>query len=80
MRLDVLMKGHRPLQKLQMAIIKLLAGRVPDPIRLFSYRREFFGKAISACFTEALRERSEWTVGERELFAAFVSKLNHCVY
>jgi hypothetical protein len=27
---------------------------------------------------EALRGPSEWSVGERELFAAYTSKLNHC--
>jgi len=27
-----------------------------------------------------MRGPSEWTVGERELFAAFVSRLNQCVF
>lgn len=80
MRLDALHHGHRPLQKLQLGIIRTLLGRVPGPIALFSYRRDFFGAAISDAFTEALRGPSQWTVGEREIFAAFVSKLNQCLY
>ena len=80
MRLDLLHHGHRPLQKAQLWIIEKLVGRVPGPIALFSYRRHFFGKAITDCFTEALRGPSVWTVGEREIFAAFVSKLNQCPF
>lgn len=80
MRLGLLHRGHRPLQKAQLWIIRKLTGTVPGPIALFSYRRRFFGQAFSACLTEAMRGPSEWTVGERELFAAFVSKLNQCAY
>jgi hypothetical protein len=63
-----------------MAIIKTLVGRVPGPIATMSYRREYFGHAMSDAFQDALRGPSEWTVGERELFAAFVSKQNQCAY
>jgi hypothetical protein len=80
MRLRILEKGHRPLQKVLLRVVKLLAGRVPGPIALMSYRRELFGKYLAACFQESMRESREWSVGEVELFSAFVSKLNQCAY
>ncbi len=80
MRLDVLEHGHRPVQKVFLRIMRLVAGRMPGPILLFNYRSELFGKAFAACAQEALRESTAWSVGEVELFAAFVSKLNRCAY
>ncbi|MEP7124004.1 MAG: hypothetical protein ABJE95_23960 [Byssovorax sp.] len=80
MRLDILDHGHRPVQKLFLGIIALLAGRRPGPIWVMSYRSELFGKAFSACLQEAMGKSTEWSVGEVEVFAAFVSKQNQCVY
>lgn len=48
--------------------------------RVLIYRAEIFGLAFSKYIQEVLRGPSEWSVGERELFAAFVSQKNHCVY
>ena len=42
------------------------------------YRPEFFGQHFASYLHECSRGDSEWTVGERELFAALVSKLNQC--
>lgn len=80
MRLEILKTGHRPLQKLLMRVVKRLVGQVPGPIALMSYRRELFGKGLARCFQEAMREQTQWSVGEVELFAAFVSKQNSCSY
>ena len=80
MRLDVLEHGHRPVQKVFLRIIQLIAGRRPGPILVFSYRSELFGKAFAACLEEAMRGSRAWSVGEVELFAAFVSRLNRCAY
>jgi hypothetical protein len=41
-------------------------------------RRELFGEPYSDALDLALRGRSDWSEGERELFAAFVSSLNEC--
>jgi len=43
-----------------------------------SHRRELFGKYLAACFQQGMRGAQEWSVGEVELFAAFVSQLNAC--
>lgn len=80
MRLRILESGHRPLQKLLLRVVRLVAGRVPGPIAMMSYRRELFGRHLAACFQESMRASTAWTVGEVELFSAFVSKLNRCAY
>jgi hypothetical protein len=80
MRLQILHNGHRPLQKLLLRVVARVVGQVPGPIAVMSYRREIFGKGLSACFQEAMRKQTEWSDGETEVFAAFVSKLNSCAY
>ena len=80
MRLEILRTGFRPLQRLQMWIIARLAGAVPPPVATMSYRREFFGEEFAALIHAAMRGKSAWSVGEREIFSAFVSRLNQCEY
>lgn len=81
MRLRVVERGHRLPQKLRIAMIRLLSRRrVVDIIRTLLYRPEFFGRPISAWTQAVMRGPSEWSVGERELFAAFTSRLNRCVF
>jgi hypothetical protein len=80
MRLEILRSGHRPVQKFFLAIIRRLVGQVPGPIATMSYRSEFWGKDFSGLLQEAMRGPSSWSVFEREIFSAFVSKLNQCRY
>jgi hypothetical protein len=80
MRLRILESGHRPVQKLFLRIFKAISGLAPGPILALSYQRELCGKYLAACYQEGLREVTEWSVGEVELFAAFVSKINACRY
>jgi len=58
----------------------MMGGRenVPEIIPLFWYRPEFFGEAFLAHVQRTLRGDSWWTVGERELMAAWVSQTNGC--
>lgn len=49
-----------------------------DIIRTSLYRPEFFGTPFRAWTQTVMRGPSEWSVGERELFAAFVSRINQC--
>jgi hypothetical protein len=56
------------------------ARNVSDIIRTFLYRPEFFGKPFADATHDALRGPSDWSAGERELFAAFASSLNHCPF
>ena len=81
MRLMVVERGHRLPQKLLMGVIRVVSRRrVPDIIRTLLYRPEFFGNPFSAYIQAVLRGPSTWSVGERELFAAFTSRLNQCEF
>ena len=51
-----------------------------DIRRTLTYRAEVFGHPFSAYLQKVLRGPSDWSVGERELFAAFVSRKNQCMY
>jgi len=63
------------------AIDRAYAGEpTVDVVKTLHYRPELFGRPFSAAVDEAMRGPSEWTPGERELFAAFVSSRNQCVF
>jgi hypothetical protein len=49
-------------------------------LKTLHYRPEVFGRAYCDALDLAMRGRSDWTAGERELFAAFVSALNQCPF
>jgi hypothetical protein len=49
-------------------------------LKTINYRPEIFGRPFSAALDLAMRGPSDWTTGERELFAAFVSSLNQCPF
>jgi hypothetical protein len=56
---------------------------VPRPLgvlKTLNYRSELFGRPYSDALDLAMRGPSDWSPGERELFAAFVSSLNQCVF
>jgi hypothetical protein len=55
-------------------------GHAPGVVRTLFYRKEFFGRPFSELTQHVMRGPSPWTVGERETFAAFVSRLNQCVF
>jgi hypothetical protein len=62
-----------------------LTGKVgkmetPDVVRSLNYRSGFFGGPFTMVVQDVMRGQSEWTVGERELFAAYTSYLNQCPY
>jgi hypothetical protein len=80
MRLEVLKHGHSGLQKMQLWVLRVISGRALEPVLMMSYRRNFFGKYWARCLQEGLRNAHEWSVGELETFAAFVSSLNRCCF
>ena len=81
MRLSALDTGHRPPQKFLLGLVRLVTKTEPvDVIKVFMYRPEFFGKPFCDLGHVVLRGPSDWTVGERELFGAFTSKLNACTF
>ena len=52
----------------------------PDVVKTLLYRPELFGEPFSEALDEAMRGPSDWSPGERELFAAFTSLLNQCPF
>ncbi len=59
------------------------ASPAPRPLGVLKtlyYRPELFGRPFSAALDVAMRGPSDWSEGERELFAAFVSSLNQCPF
>jgi len=81
MRLPKVEHGHRLKQKLMLTLIRVVGGRrVPDVVKTLMYRPKFFGAPQCAWTQAVMRGPSDWSVGERELFAAFTSKLNQCVF
>ncbi|HEY2072055.1 MAG TPA: hypothetical protein VGG88_00630 [Gaiellaceae bacterium] len=52
----------------------------PDVVKTLLYRSEVFGRPFSDATDEAMRGPSDWSAGERELFAAFTSLLNQCPF
>ena len=63
-----------------LGVMRLVMGHAPGVVRTLRYRKEFFGAAFSALTQQVMRGPSPWSVGERETFAAFVSRLNQCVF
>jgi len=49
-----------------------------DIHKLFHYRKELFGLPFSRAAEAIMRGPSAWSVGERELMAAYVSRQNRC--
>lgn len=77
MRLDVLDRGYGLGTKLLFAIIRLFSGHpVPDAAKVTFYRPDFYGARAKEFTHEAMRGPSAWSVGDRELMAAYVSTVN----
>jgi len=68
------------LDRFKLVMIRLFAGHAPGVVRTLLYRKEYFGQPFSELTQQVMRGPSEWSVGEREIFAAFVSKMNQCVF
>ena len=80
MRLKKVHEGHGLLDKAMLGVMRLVTGHAPGVVRTLKYRKEYFGRPWSTLTQQVMRGPSQWTVGERETFAAFVSKLNQCVF
>ena len=77
MRLRILESGHDLGTKALFALIRTVSRQpVLDVIKLVKYRADFYGGPMGAVTQSAMRGPSTWTVGDRELMAAFVAKTN----
>ncbi|HTL35869.1 MAG TPA: hypothetical protein VL326_22220 [Kofleriaceae bacterium] len=81
MRLSILDRGHSFKTKALFVLMRALSRqRVPDVVKTLTYRPDFLGDPLNEVFQEAMRGESAWSVGDRELMAAFVSKTNECEF
>ena len=81
MRLSVVEQGHAPGEAALLEIIRKRSGQEPlGVIKTLLYRPDLFGRPFSDALDQAMRGPSEWSPGERELFAAFTSLLNQCPF
>ena len=79
MRLAILDSGHGFGTKALLALIRAFSRQpVLDVIKLVKYRTDFYGGPMQGVTHEAMRGPSPWSVGDRELMAAFVAKTNGC--
>lgn len=53
---------------------------VSDIGQALQYRPDLFGGPFSELCQQLMRGPSQWTAGERELFAAFVSSRRQCPF
>jgi len=78
MRLDILEHGHNLRTKAIFALIRVFSRQpVVDAVKLALYRPDFQHARLTQ---EAMRGPSDWSVGDRELMAAFVSTVNACQF
>jgi hypothetical protein len=80
-RLACVESGHGPRERETLGAIEAASGRPPsDVLKTLYYRPEIFGGPFSDALDLAMRGESDWSPGERELFATFVSSLNQCPF
>lgn len=78
MRIKVIEQGMEGRSKLIARVSRLMFGFTVGPLFLSIYRRDYFGTAFGRLSQSTLRENTFWSRGEVEMFASFVSNLNHC--
>jgi hypothetical protein len=79
MRLSAVDSGHAPPEAEVLELMRERFGREPSGVlKTLYYRPDIFGRPFSDVLHQVLRGPSDWTAGERELFAGFTSLLNEC--
>jgi hypothetical protein len=81
MRLAVVDAGHESAEAAVLEQIRERSGREPlGVVKTLLYRPDLFGLPFSLALDRVMRGPSDWSAGERELFAAFTSLLNQCPF
>src|SRR5215212_5701867 len=70
----------RPSQRAFVHLTRSLGGELDDVGKAAMRRPNFFGNPFLRLTQSLLRGPSAWSVGERELFAAVVSRANACQF
>ena len=81
MRLAAVDSAHAPAEAAVLEEIRANTGREPlGVVKTLLYRPELFGTPFSEELDVVMRGPSDWSAGERELFAGFTSLLNQCPF
>ena len=81
MRLSVVDSGHEADGAAMLAMIRERSGNEPlGVVKTLLYRPELVGRPFSEELDRVMRGPSDWSAGERELFAGFTSLLNQCPF
>jgi len=81
MRLSVIDTGHAAERAAFLREARERSGREPfGVVKTLLYRPEIFGQPFTDELHRVMRGPSDWSAGERELFAGFTSLLNQCHY
>ena len=81
LRLATVDSGHSPENRVVLDRIREQRGSEPSGVlKTLYYRPEIFGRPFSDALELAMRGESDWTPGERELFAGWVSHLQQCPF
>lgn len=63
---------------LLMKIARVFCKEPYDVVKMLMYRRDFLSKHLNPLCQVIMRGASGWSIGERELFAAFISQTTRC--
>ena len=80
MRLKTVERGHRFKERLILGIVRRTMGEATDVQRVLFHRPEFLGRPLGAITHHAMRLPGDWSIAERELFAAHLSNQNRCQF
>jgi uncharacterized peroxidase-related enzyme len=79
--LDVVEAGHDRVTATFLRFVELVGrAKLPDVIKTVSYRHRYFGTPFTDLVQRVMRGPSFWTIADRELFAARISKSNTCPF
>jgi uncharacterized peroxidase-related enzyme len=77
----VLNSGYRLSARVLFGMIRMFTRQpLPDAAKINFYRPDFYGDPMKRLTHAAMRGPSSWSVGERELMAAYVSRTNGSVF
>ncbi len=80
MRLTQVEHGHAADAAAEIEAALARGEFVSDIRRTLVYRPELFGRPFSELMQDVMRGPSDWSAGERELIAAWVSRQNQCPF
>ena len=73
-------RGHRFKERMILGIVRRTMGEATDVQRVLFHRPEFLGRPLGGITHHAMRLPGDWSIAERELFAAHLSNQNRCQF